>query len=187
MEGTIATVTPWAPNFAPRNWAFCNGALLPIASNTALFSLIGTVYGGDGRTTTALPNLVTRVAMGDGHGPGLTSRVQGSHFGADTVTLTTAQMLSHGHGVTVGLSAVSTPGTTNVPGPGVVPAAASLAGSPVGGYGPGDGVTVLGGLGFAGGTAAVTDTGGGQSHENRMPFQVLNYVICLFGFYPSRP
>lgn len=185
MQGTISTITAWAPDFAPRNWAFCNGSLLPISNYTALFSLIGTTYGGDGRTTVGLPDLESWVAMGAGRGPGLTPRTQGERLGTDSVSLTEAQIPAHSHGVSFDLAAVSSPATTNVPGPTKHLAGAGLAGNPVGAYGPGDGATVLGGLSFSS-TPALEPTGGGQPHENRMPFQVLSYIICLAGIYPSR-
>ena len=86
-EPFIAEVRIFAGNFAPRGWAFCNGQLLPIAQNTALFSLLGTVYGGDGRTTVGLPDLQGRAAMHPGRGPGLTPRVLGQKLGAETVAL----------------------------------------------------------------------------------------------------
>jgi len=91
-EPFIAEIRIFAGNFAPPNWAFCNGQLLPIAQNTALFSLIGTIYGGDGRTNFALPNLQGRMPMHAGSGPGLTPRNLGRSGGATTETLTEAQM-----------------------------------------------------------------------------------------------
>ena len=96
-EPFIAEVRIFAGNFAPRGWAFCNGQLLPIAQNTALFSLIGTIYGGDGRTTTALPNLQGRAPMHWGSGPGLTRRHIGEKVGQEKVPLAASQMPAHGH------------------------------------------------------------------------------------------
>ena len=93
----IAEVMIFAGNFAPRNWAFCNGQLLPISQNTALFSLIGTTYGGDGRTTTALPNMQGRAPMHPGRGPGLSQRRLGENGGFETVTLTENQLPGHSH------------------------------------------------------------------------------------------
>ena len=91
-EPFVAEIRIVAFNFAPRGWAFCNGQLLPISQNTALFSLIGTTYGGDGRTTTALPNLKGRAPMHPGRGPGLTERRLGQRGGTEAVTLSEAQM-----------------------------------------------------------------------------------------------
>ena len=96
-EPFVAEIRIMAFNFAPRGWAFCDGQLLPISQNTALFSLIGTTYGGDGRTTTALPNLRDRAPMHPGRGPGLTARRLGQKVGVDTVTLVEAQIPSHTH------------------------------------------------------------------------------------------
>ena len=97
-EPFIAEIRIFAGNFAPRGWAFCNGQLLPIAQNTALFSLTGTTYGGDGRSTFGLPDLRGRAPLHPGRGPGLTDRRLGEKGGAATVTLTEAQMPAHGHG-----------------------------------------------------------------------------------------
>ncbi|WP_319641560.1 tail fiber protein [Methanovulcanius yangii] len=97
-EGTLGEVTLFAGNFAPRNWAFCQGQLLPISQNAALFSILGTTYGGDGRTTFALPDLRGRVVVGDGYGPGLSSVRLGQTGGVEQVTLTTSQLPAHLHG-----------------------------------------------------------------------------------------
>ena len=99
-EPFIGQIQPFAFNFAPRNWALCDGQLLPISQNTALFSLIGTTYGGDGRTTFGLPDLRGRVPIHQGHGPGLSSYVIGQTGGSATNTLTQAQMPSHTHTAT---------------------------------------------------------------------------------------
>jgi microcystin-dependent protein len=96
-EPFLAEIRVFGFNFAPKGWAKCDGQLLPISQNTALFSLIGTTYGGDGRTTTALPNLQGRAAMAPGRGPGLTPRRLGENTGTDTVTLNTGEMGPHTH------------------------------------------------------------------------------------------
>ena len=96
-EPFVAEIRIVGFNFAPRGWAFCDGQLLPISQNTALFSLIGTTYGGDGRTTTALPNLKGRLPMHPGRGPGLTARRLGQRGGTEMVTLSEAQMPNHTH------------------------------------------------------------------------------------------
>ena len=110
-EPFIAEIKIWAGNFSPRGWAFCDGQLLPISQNTALFSLIGTSYGGDGRTTTALPNLQGRAPMRPGRGPGLTPRSLGQNVGTETVTLVEQQMANHNHTLraTVSRGASGTP------------------------------------------------------------------------------
>ena len=164
----IAEIRIFAGNFAPRSWAFCNGQLLPIAQNTALFSLIGTTYGGDGRTTTALPNLQDRVPMHPGRGPGLTSRRLGQVGGTSEVTLTEeAQLGEHGHNIRATPSA----GTSNSPA-GAVPAGAPVYSAP----------GVLSDMS----SQAMTAVGGGQSHNNMQPYLAINFIIALQGTYPSR-
>ena len=99
MDPFIAQVMAFGFNFPPRGWAFCDGQLLPIAQNTALFSLLGTVYGGNGQTTFALPDLRGRVVVHPGAGPGLTNIVQGERSGVENVTLTALQLPAHNHGI----------------------------------------------------------------------------------------
>lgn len=176
-EPFLAEVRIFAGNFAPRGWAFCNGQLLPIAQNTALFSLIGTTYGGDGRTTTALPNLEGRAPMHPGRGPGLTARRLGEKVGTSTVTLTEAQIPAHKHLVegNNGQGITSDPTGHNF-------------GVEQQGGGGGaqrvytDDLTTL--VQFN--AAAVTHTGGGQAHNNVQPYLGLNFIIALVGLYPSR-
>jgi microcystin-dependent protein len=169
-EPFIAEVRIFAGNFAPRGWAFCNGQLLPIAQNTALFSLIGTTYGGDGRTTTALPNLQDRVPMHPGRGSGLSNRRLGEKGGANTVTLTNGQIPSHTHTMR---------GVSNAPNVSS-PSGARLAAAPM--YEGGD----SGGLGPMANTAMSINTGGGQPHNNLQPYLGLYFIIALVGLYPSR-
>ncbi|MEM6455611.1 MAG: tail fiber protein [Acidobacteriota bacterium] len=172
-EPFIAEIRIFAGNFAPRGWAFCNGQLLPISQNTALFSLIGTTYGGDGRSTTALPNLKGRAPMHPGRGPGLTSRRLGQRFGSEMVTLTEAQMPSHKHSVQI----VNSPGNqTAPPGHGI-----ALRPSP-----PKEQFrnTATNLVSMSGSTLA--NTGGSQAHNNLQPFLTLTFIIALVGLYPSR-
>lgn len=172
-EPFIAEIRIFAGNFAPRSWAFCDGQLLPISQNTALFSLIGTTYGGDGRTTTALPNLMGRAPMHPGRGPGLTSRRLGEKVGTETVTLTEAQIPSHSHTVRASMSGgnVATPTNTT---------SFARAGSDRLYHSD----TTTNQVDMASETLSVT--GGGQAHNNVQPFLVLNYIIALQGLYPSR-
>jgi microcystin-dependent protein len=170
-EPFIAQVKAFGFNFAPRGWAFCDGQLLPIAQNTALFSLIGTIYGGDGRSTTALPNLQGRFVMHQGRGPGLTVRRLGERGGSETVTLTIAQMPSHTHS----LMADQDRGNTDAPG-----ATSSLAMHPRNNQYS----TTAPDVSMR--TEAVGLTGGGQPHNNMPPYQVVNFCIALQGLYPSR-
>ena len=167
-EPFIAEIRIFAGNFAPRSWAFCNGQLLPISQNTALFSLIGTTYGGDGRTTTALPNLQGRAAMHPGRGAGLTSRRLGQRGGVETVTLTEAQMPSHNHSLQV----------TAEDGERRDPADKYF----------GRGTAIYADPNNLGAMASETlpNSGGSQAHNNLQPFITMNFIIALQGLYPSR-
>ncbi len=172
-EPFIAEIRIFAGNFAPRGWAFCDGQILPISQNTALFSLVGTIYGGDGRTTLGLPDLQGRAPMHPGRGPGLTSRRLGQKVGTETVTLTEAQIPSHSHtarGATI-LSNVTTP-TSN----------SSLSRSVPGSAYQDDTRTNLVDLA----SETHSTTGGGQAHANIQPYLTLNFIIALVGLYPSR-
>ncbi len=168
----IAEIIMFGGNFAPRGWAFCNGQLLAISQNSALFSLLGTTYGGDGRTTFGLPELRGRVPMHAGSGPGLTPRPLGQKGGAERVTLTVQEMPSHNHTAT--LHAESKTGD-----PSVSPSGKLLArGVPVAVPDPGDNRTM------AADSIIVLDNGGGQSHNNLQPYQVVNFIIALQGVLP---
>ena len=102
----VAEIRLFPFNFPPKGWAWCDGQIMPIAQNTALFSLLGTTYGGDGRTTFALPNLQGRVPLHEGHGPGLSQRFLGESGGSDTVTLLESEMPAHAHALTASAAAV---------------------------------------------------------------------------------
>lgn len=171
-EPFIAEIRIFAGNFAPRSWAFCDGQLLPISQNTALFSLIGTTYGGDGRSTTALPNLKGRAPMHPGRGPGLTSRRLGQRGGVETVALSEAQMPNHTHT----LRASDSRGRSGTP------TNSALAE-------PRDGIlyqnNTSANLG-AMNDAALQNAGGSQTHNNMQPFIAMNFIIALQGLYPSR-
>ncbi len=171
-EPFIAEIRIFAGNFAPRGWAFCNGQLLPVAQNTALFSLIGTTYGGDGRSTTALPDLQGRTAMHPGRGPGLTSRRLGQRGGVETVTLTEAQMPSHTH----------TMQAETESGDSLNPSNNALARSGGAFSYQQNSTANLVDLN----SNALPDTGGSQAHNNLQPFIAMNFIIALVGLYPSR-
>lgn len=170
-EPFIGEIRIFAGNFAIRNWAFCNGQLLPIAQNTALFSILGTTYGGDGRTTFGLPNLQGRAPMHAGRGPGLTDRRLGQSGGAVEVTLAAAQLPSHGHRVRASnaLAGEATP-EGNV----LAVAAADVYGPPA---------APLREMS----NAALAQAGTGiTAHNNLQPFLGLNFIIALLGVFPSR-
>jgi microcystin-dependent protein len=169
-EPFVAEIRIFAGNFAPRSWAFCDGQLLPVAQNTALFSLIGTTYGGDGRSTTALPDLQGRAPMHPGRGPGLTSRRLGQRGGSETVTLTEAQMPNHNHT----LIASEEDGDSSVP-------SGNYLGNGTMMYVPGSDTP---NVNMA--NAALPSSGGSQAHNNMMPFLTMNFIIALVGLYPSR-
>ncbi len=156
-------------NFAPRGWAFCDGQLLPLSQNTALFSLLGTNYGGDGRSNFGLPNLQGRSPMQWGQGPGLSPRDIGESGGQASVTLTAVEMPSHSHGL------MADPGSATTG----APSAAALATASAPAYGPPSDPVAMSGN-------AISTTGGSAPHENRQPFLTLNFVIALQGVYPPR-
>ncbi len=166
-----AEIRIFAGNFAPRGWAFCNGQTLPISQNTALFSLIGTTYGGDGRTTTALPDLKGRAPMHPGRGPGLTSRRLGQRGGSESATVSEAQMPSHTHTEHAGERRARNefPSATAT----VTEASETT-------YATGNSAPA------AMATEAVGNKGGSLAHDNLQPFLTLNYIIALVGLFPTR-
>lgn len=180
-EPYIAQMMVFGGNFCPRGWASASGQIVSIAQNTALFSLLGTTYGGDGQTTFALPNLQGRSAVAQGQGPGLSNYSLGELGGAETVTLLTTQMPAHTHATVVDsniMTSTQAPNTNN-------PNGGSLATFPVGRNvyfnGPGDQT------GMAGrGTATIAATGGNQPHENRAPYLAMTWCIAIEGIFPPR-
>jgi len=174
-EPFIAEIKMFGGNFAPRGYATCDGQLLPISQNSALFSLVGTIYGGDGRTTFGLPELRGRVPMHTGNGPGLSSRPLGQKSGQETQTLTTAQMPPHSH--TGHIVANANEGDSSDPS-GKWPSATEEPNSPYKGE--------AGTASMAAGTVATNNAGSGQSHNNLQPYQVITFIIALVGVYPSR-
>lgn len=165
----IGEIRMFAGNFAPAGWAKCEGQLLPIAQNTALFSLLGTTYGGDGQTTFALPDLRGRVPMGDGSGPGLTPRILGETAGSETNTLTIAQMPAHNHTV----NASTADGDQNVP-TGTIPANTKTLDKE---YTATSANTVMS-------PSMIGVSGGSQPVNNVQPFLSVTFIIALQGIYP---
>jgi microcystin-dependent protein len=160
----------FAGNFAPRGWAKCEGQLLPISQNTALFSLLGTIYGGDGRSTFALPDLRGRVPVGVGNGSGLPTVSQGARFGNATTTLNSTNLPQHTHQA-YGVTEV---GSSSDPS-GNLPANTKVFDNE---YGTGTLTPMNAGM--------IDNTGSSQSFENRPPSLGMNYIICISGIYPSR-
>lgn len=173
-EPFVGEIRMFAGNFAPKAWAYCDGQLLAISQNDALFSLFGTLYGGDGRTTFGIPDLRGRIPIHQGTGPGLTPRPLGAKFGEENVTLTTNQMPSHTHTAQASNNAadsttlsgkvlakgVDTNDNFYVDSAGITPAA------------------LINGV--------VSNTGGSRPHTNMMPSLAVHFIVALFGIYPSR-
>lgn len=168
----VGEIRLFAGNFPPRGWALCNGQLLPIAQNTALFSLLGITYGGDGRSTFGLPNLQGRMPMAPGAGPGLTPRLLGESGGEATHTLTLSETPAHNHAV----QTATAPDSTQ-PGPQSMWARSS------------DNAALYRSLSkpAAMATAAIQAGGGGWAHNNQSPTLALTFIIALQGIFPSRP
>ncbi len=190
MEGTLASIQLFGGNFAPRTWAFCQGQLESIAQNQALFSLVGTIYGGDGRTTFGLPDLRGRTAISPGMGPGLSDRIQGQRSGTETVTLNIIEMPSHNHAITsngtisAGIHVTSGDGDTNNPNE-ANSISSSVTFNPALSTGVGAPYTSL--VSIAGGIPSSTiNNGGSQPHNNMQPYLAIPYIICLQGLYPAR-
>lgn len=163
-------MTGW--NFPANGWALCNGQLMAISQNTALFSLLGTTFGGDGRTTFALPNLMGRGALNQGQGPGLTNRVLGESSGTESVTLISSQMPVHNHMANASQNADTTSPAGAVEGN-------DSRGAPLNIYSStSDGSQMN--------PQMVGLAGGNQPHDNMQPFLCVSFMICLYGIFPSR-
>lgn len=169
MDDYLAEIRLFAGFWEPRNWMFCDGRLLPVNDNVALFSLLGATYGGDGRINFALPDLRGRAPLAAGQGKGLSYRAAGSLGGIESVTLTVTQLPAHNHALTASSSAAN-------------------AASPQGNY------LAAGANRFTGtpqvhktlASDALAEVGGQEAHNNMQPFVALHYIICVQGLYPSR-
>lgn len=173
----IGEIRILACDFSPRNWALCDGSLISISENTALFSIIGTMYGGDGRTTMGLPNLQGRAPMQCGRGPGLSNHIQGEYSGYATVPLDETQIPSHDH-ILKGVRDSGTSGT---------PDSSLFMGLDRGSSG--DNILYLSDSGASNVTlseSALETAGGIEPHNNMQPYLTLNYCIALEGVYPPR-
>lgn len=171
MEPFVGQIQAFGFNFAPRGWAMCNGQLMSINENTALFSLLGTIYGGDGRTTFALPGLRGRSMIHSGQGPGLSNIQIGQKGGWENVTLQTTNLPAHNHATVMNLG-----GTAEEAGAGHFLATSNALFSE----------DAAAGSTLNAGAITSGNTGGGQSFNNRNPFLGINVCIALLGIYPSR-
>ena len=166
----VAEIRIFTGTFAPKGWAMCNGQIMPIEQNTALFSLVGTTYGGDGKVTFALPDLRQRAPLHPGQGNGLSQRTLGESGGAATVALTVAEIPAHNHHPGP-IPVHDLAGTSGTPGAGK-----NLAKAPTNIYGPATNLVPMG------------DTiGGNVPHDNRQPYLALNFIIALNGVFPQIP
>ena len=166
----VGEIRMFGGNFAPAGWAFCDGATLLISENDTLFNLLGTTYGGDGQETFNLPDLRGRIPIHQGQGPGLSNYIIGQASGSETVTLTTSQIPSHNHSY----QATTNPANSTNPNDGL------LARSSVDIY------TADLSAQAVMSPQSIGSTGGGQAHDNMMPFLVVSFIISLFGIYPSQ-
>jgi microcystin-dependent protein len=172
MDPFVAEIRIFPFNFAPKGWAWCNGQLLPISQNTALFSLLGTTYGGDGKSTFALPNMEGNAPMHPGQGPGLSLHDLGEMGGSETVTLLDSEMPGHTHAVNCGGN--FSVGNTNVPAANII--AKSSNGNA---YVPAASLVQMA-------FQTLTPAGGSLPHNNMMPYLTLYFNIALQGVYPPR-
>ena len=194
----LGEIKMFGGTFAPRGWQLCNGQLLAIASNSALFSLLGTTYGGDGISTFALPDLRCRLPMHWGNGPGLTPRVQGEVGGTENTTLNSTQMPSHTHtavfaptGATplaVSIASADVPATASNPGGNILAQGKDARGGAISDYAAATAATgALAGVTLTGtGAITVTATGGSTPVPIMPPYLVVNFIIALAGIFPSR-
>ncbi len=172
-EPFVAEIRMFGGNFAPRGWAFCNGQILAISQNTALFALLGTTYGGNGQTTFALPNLQDSSPMHQGQGPGLTNRVLGESSGSATATLIASEMPAHSHQAQADASGGGQSSPVN-------------AAWGAGGRGRPPAYSANQAPGAALSGQALAPTGGNQPHNNRSPYLGVSFIIALQGIFPSR-
>lgn len=168
-DAFIAEIRIVGFNFAPTGWAFCNGTILPISQNTALFSLLGTIYGGNGQTTFALPNLQGRMPLAPGQGPGLSPRSLGESAGVEVVTLLASEIPSHTHSIPSSSAVAPTAGVSGAP---------SLSSAKPYHPGPAD---------VSASAGAVSAAGANQPHNNMPPYLAMNFIIALQGIFPPRP
>lgn len=195
MDAYISSIMGWGPTWAPRNWTLCAGQLLAISQFTAVFSLIGTIYGGDGRTTFRLPDLRARVPVAAGQSPGTQFIAQGSLIGSDTNTLTVLEMPVHNHSASLSGLFVSIPATTNeadsdTPASNRVLAQGNVAdgfdSKPAKLYAPSGQTDTTLAPGSVTGSIFIGNAGGSQSFSIVQPLQAIQFIFCLQGIFPPR-
>lgn len=179
-EPFIGEIRAFGFNFAPRGWALCDGQLLSIASNTALFSLLGTIYGGDGRTTFALPDLRGRAMLHFGQGPGLSPAIIGERAGAETTSLSINNMPAHNHVITATAKCRASAGNANTAAGNLWSNDAGVSSATYSNQ-PANGTMNASAI-----EAQSQNTGANQPFNNMQPYLVCNYCIALQGLYPSR-
>lgn len=171
MAAYVGEIRMFAGNFPPNGWMFCQGQTLPISENETLFQLIGTTYGGDGQETFNLPNLASRVPIHMGTGPDGTTYQIGEPSGVEQVTLTTDQIPAHSHALTATTSAGNSPNPQN--------AVVAQTDGTISLY-------IADAPGAVMNAGAIAPSGGSQPHENCQPFLCINFIISLFGVFPSQ-
>lgn len=188
MDGYMSEIRLFGGSFAPQGFRLCQGQLMNITEYTAMFALIGTMYGGDGQTSFALPDLRGRTPMGTGQGPGLSPMDEGQMGGAESITLTTQQMPIHNHNVSVSaltasatLKAFTTPGSTDQPIGSYLASTADLY------IAPASADTFMAPQSVSGTLSlSLSATGSNTPFSNRSPFLGINFIICVEGIFPSR-
>lgn len=179
MDPFLGEIKLFAGNFAPRSWAYCDGQLLPISSYSALFSILGTTYGGDGRTTFALPDLRGRVPIGPRSGPGLSTYREGQRGGRETVTLTINELPNHTHSATATTDIhVNETGGEDDPEGNFLGAGLGIYAASTNGNKLNDAAATT--------VTTVGNAGGQRPYNNLQPFLAVNYIIALQGVFPSR-
>jgi microcystin-dependent protein len=169
----IGEIRMFGGNFAPDGWAFCNGQMLAISENEALFALIGTIYGGNGQTTFGLPDLRGRIPIHSGQGPGLSYQVIGQQLGSETTVLTVNQIPPHAHNIMASPSVGNSTGISN----------SAIAAGTIGRVYTND--TTPANLGNMN-AGTIVNAGGSQPHDNMMPYLCINFIIALWGIFPPR-
>lgn len=169
----IGEIRMFGGNFAPNGWAFCDGSMLAISQNDALFALIGTIYGGNGLTTFGLPDLRGRIPIHSGQGPGLSYQVIGQQLGSETTVLTVNQIPLHTHNIMASPSVGNSTGISN----------SAIAAGTIGRVYTND--TTPANLGDMN-AGTIVNAGGSQPHDNMMPYLCINFIIALWGIFPPR-